>query len=77
MSPRAAPVPLLIACALGIERLALRGRGHGGAGDPVTVLRTGIGPAAAERSVTRALAGPALRDAAVLATGFCAGLAPG
>ncbi|MEU3176458.1 hypothetical protein ABZ657_32745, partial [Streptomyces sp. NPDC007000] len=52
MSPRAAPVPLLIACALGIERLALRGRGHG-AGDPVTVLRTGIGPAAAERTVSR------------------------
>ncbi|WP_309032938.1 phosphorylase family protein, partial [Streptomyces alfalfae] len=28
-------------------------------------------------SVTRALADPALRDAAVLATGFCAGLVPG
>ncbi|MFE9941609.1 phosphorylase family protein [Streptomyces hirsutus] len=77
MSPRAAPAPLLIACALGIERLALRGKGRDGPGGPVTVLRTGMGPAAAERSVTRALAGPALRDAAVLATGFCAGLAPG
>ncbi|WAX76755.1 phosphorylase family protein [Streptomyces sp. KMM 9044] len=77
MSPRATPAPLLIACALGIERLALRGRDHGGVGEPVTVLRTGMGPTAAERSVTRALAGPALRDAAVLATGFCAGLAPG
>ncbi|WP_055690129.1 1-hydroxy-2-methyl-2-butenyl 4-diphosphate reductase [Streptomyces prasinus] len=77
MPPRAAPAPLLIACALGIERLALRGKHRGGVGGPVTVLRTGMGPAAAGRSVTRALAGPALRDAAVLATGFCAGLAPG
>ncbi|WP_329268388.1 phosphorylase family protein [Streptomyces sp. NBC_01451] len=67
--------PLLIACALGIERLALR-RGGRGSG-PVTVLRTGMGPEAAEAAVTRALADPALRDAAVLATGFCAGLAPG
>ncbi|GAB3011671.1 lipoprotein [Streptomyces pseudoechinosporeus] len=65
--------PLLIACALGIERLALRG----GAEGPVTVLRTGMGPLAADRAVNRALADPALRDAAVLATGFCAGLAPG
>ncbi len=68
--------PLLIACALGIERLALR-RGVRGAGGPVTVLRTGMGPAAAEEAVTRALADPAMRDAVVLATGFCAGLAPG
>ena len=30
-----------------------------------------------KRSVTRLLADPALREAAVLATGFCAGLAPG
>ncbi len=67
--------PLLIACALGIERFALR---RGGRGDgTVTVLRTGMGPAAAEAAVTRALADPVLRDAAVLATGFCAGLAPG
>lgn len=36
-----------------------------------------MGPKAAERSVTRILADPALREAAVLATGFCAGLAPG
>ncbi|MFI8191188.1 1-hydroxy-2-methyl-2-butenyl 4-diphosphate reductase [Streptomyces sp. NPDC085946] len=81
MSAQPAPAPLLVACALGIERLALRagGRagGRGGAGGPVTVLRTGMGPTAAERSVTRVLADPALRDAAVLATGFCAGLAPG
>lgn len=43
MSPRAAPAPLLIACALGIERLALRGKGRDGPGGPVTVLRTGMG----------------------------------
>ncbi|MFF4739541.1 1-hydroxy-2-methyl-2-butenyl 4-diphosphate reductase [Streptomyces sp. NPDC001262] len=72
-----APAPLLIACALGIERLALRG-GTGGAAGPVTVLRTGMGPQAADRAVTRALAeGGPLREAAVIATGFCAGLAPG
>ncbi|MFE1951433.1 1-hydroxy-2-methyl-2-butenyl 4-diphosphate reductase [Streptomyces sp. NPDC059524] len=67
-------VPLLIACALGIEHLALR---TGGARIPATVLRTGMGPRAAERATGRALAGPDLREAAVLATGFCAGLAPG
>ncbi|MHC0431451.1 phosphorylase family protein [Streptomyces sp. O3] len=76
--PAAGPVrPLLVACALGIERLALRGGDRGGAPGPVTLLRTGMGPKAAERSVTRALGDPALRHAAVIATGFCAGLAPG
>ncbi|MEV5437011.1 1-hydroxy-2-methyl-2-butenyl 4-diphosphate reductase [Streptomyces sp. NPDC052682] len=93
MSTRPAPAPLLIACALGIEQFALRAGDRGvrrgapvhpcgapaphGAAGPVTVLRTGMGPAAAERSVTRLLAAPELHDAAVLATGFCAGLAPG
>ncbi|MEW2401922.1 1-hydroxy-2-methyl-2-butenyl 4-diphosphate reductase [Streptomyces sp. NPDC046862] len=77
MSDAPAPAPLLIACALGIERFALRRGDRGGGGGPVTVLRTGMGPRAAERSVTRALGDPALRGAAVLATGFCAGLAPG
>jgi nucleoside phosphorylase len=77
MSTQPAPAPLLIACALGIEHLALRTSDHSGAGGPVTVLRTGMGPKAAERAVTRALADPVLRGAAVLATGFCAGLAPG
>ncbi|MCZ4603963.1 1-hydroxy-2-methyl-2-butenyl 4-diphosphate reductase [Streptomyces sp. Lzd4kr] len=77
MSPQPAPAPLLIACALGIEQFALRAGERGGAGGPVTVLRTGMGPRAAERSVTRVLADPALAGAAVLATGFCAGLAPG
>ncbi|MFF4755901.1 phosphorylase family protein [Streptomyces sp. NPDC002514] len=71
------PAPLLIACALGIEHFALRAGERGGADGPVTVLRTGMGPRAAERSVARALAEPALAGAAVVATGFCAGLAPG
>jgi nucleoside phosphorylase len=72
-----APAPLLIACALGIEHLALRTGDRSGAGGPYTVVRTGMGPKAAERSVTRHLAAPAAADTAVLATGFCAGLAPG
>jgi nucleoside phosphorylase len=74
-----APAPLLIACALGIERLALRSGdlGRHAAGGPVTVLRTGMGPRAAQQAVTRALADPASAGAAVLAAGFCAGLAPG
>jgi hypothetical protein len=71
--------PLLIACALGIERLALRSGDHSGAPGTVTVLRTGMGPQAAGRAITRALRDddPATRDAAVIATGFCAGLRPG
>ncbi|MDX3748575.1 1-hydroxy-2-methyl-2-butenyl 4-diphosphate reductase [Streptomyces sp. AK08-02] len=75
MDSQSEPTPLLIACALGIERFALRRGGRGDAA--VTVLRTGMGPEAASAAVTRALADPALRDAVVLATGFCAGLAPG
>ncbi|MBT2487952.1 1-hydroxy-2-methyl-2-butenyl 4-diphosphate reductase [Streptomyces sp. ISL-96] len=73
------PAPLLIACALGIERFALRsGARKEVPGPPVTVVRTGMGPRAAEEAVTRALApgGPA-DDACVIASGFCAGLAPG
>ncbi|NBE52651.1 phosphorylase family protein [Streptomyces boluensis] len=66
--------PLLVACALRIEKLALR---TGARGDAVTVLRTGMGPKAAERAVARTLGDPALDGAAVVATGFCAGLAPG
>jgi nucleoside phosphorylase len=85
LSDQPVPAPLLIACALGIEHLALRTgaprRGaqadKWGAGGPVSFLRTGMGPRAAERSVTRLLGDPALAEAAVLATGFCAGLAPG
>ncbi|MEU2223585.1 1-hydroxy-2-methyl-2-butenyl 4-diphosphate reductase [Streptomyces sp. NPDC018347] len=77
MDHQSAPAPLLIACALGIEHLALRTGDRSGADGPVTFVRTGMGPRAAERSVSRLLAGPAPADTAVLATGFCAGLAPG
>ena len=77
MSTQPATAPLLIACALGIEHLALRTGERDGAGGPVTLIRTGMGPRAAERSVNRHLSEPALTAAAVLATGFCAGLAPG
>lgn len=70
-------VPLLVACALRIEQAALRSGGERGAPDRYALLRTGMGPRAAERAVGRALAEPALRGAAVLATGFCAGLVPG
>ncbi|NUS11247.1 MAG: 1-hydroxy-2-methyl-2-butenyl 4-diphosphate reductase [Streptomyces sp.] len=72
------PPPLLVVCALRIERFALRrGAARAAAAHPVTVLRTGMGPTAAEAAVRTALQDPALRDAAVLTTGFCAGLAPG
>ncbi|MFD6420039.1 1-hydroxy-2-methyl-2-butenyl 4-diphosphate reductase [Streptomyces sp. NPDC060194] len=71
------PVPLLIACALGIESLALRTGDLDAAAGPVSVLRTGMGPLDAEEAILRALAGPGLEDAAVVATGFCAGLVPG
>ncbi|WP_175409845.1 1-hydroxy-2-methyl-2-butenyl 4-diphosphate reductase [Streptomyces sp. TRM64462] len=78
------PGPLLVACALGIEQLALRSRSRSRtrsrsrAADPVTVLRTGMGPDSAHRAVTAALqADGTLRGAAVVASGFCAGLAPG
>lgn len=77
MSEKPEAAPLLIACALGIEHLALRSGDRSGADGPVTLLRTGMGPRAAERSVTRLLADPALAGAAVVATGFCAGLASG
>ncbi|MEU4107609.1 1-hydroxy-2-methyl-2-butenyl 4-diphosphate reductase [Streptomyces sp. NPDC048208] len=77
MRSRPASAPLLIVCALGIEKIALRTGDRGGAGGRFSVLRTGMGPRAAERSVARRLAGPGMADAAVLATGFCAGLAPG
>ncbi|MEV5972355.1 1-hydroxy-2-methyl-2-butenyl 4-diphosphate reductase [Streptomyces sp. NPDC051921] len=75
---RAAAVPpLLVACALGIEKLALRSGDRDGAPAPVTVVRTGMGPAHARRAVARALDREPWRDAAVIASGFCAGLAPG
>ncbi|ARX87837.1 MULTISPECIES: hypothetical protein [Streptomyces] len=74
---RPGSAPLLVACALGIEHLALRTGDKGGASGPMTVLRTGMGPRAAERAVAKALGTPPLDEAAVVATGFCAGLAPG
>ncbi|MFF1961243.1 1-hydroxy-2-methyl-2-butenyl 4-diphosphate reductase [Streptomyces sp. NPDC058220] len=76
-APAGPHTALLIACALGIERFALRGGGHGDAPGPVTVLRTGMGPKNAERAVARALGEQRTRDAAVIAAGFCAGLTPG
>ncbi|MFJ6777824.1 1-hydroxy-2-methyl-2-butenyl 4-diphosphate reductase [Streptomyces yangpuensis] len=75
--------PLLVACALRIEQVALRSAGRGSPSGPdahggaYTLLRTGMGPRAAERAVRRALDGPGTDRAAVLATGFCAGLVPG
>lgn len=80
--PSAAGAPLLLACALRIERLALRGaparRAGRSAPGPVTVLRTGMGPDAARDAVSRALrTEPEPGRTAVLATGFCAGLVPG
>ncbi|GHG17683.1 phosphorylase family protein [Streptomyces zaomyceticus] len=72
-----APPPLLIACALGIEQLALRSGDRAGAPGRFTVLRTGMGPDRARREVSRALGEEGWRDAAVIASGFCAGLAPG
>ncbi|MFI8402862.1 1-hydroxy-2-methyl-2-butenyl 4-diphosphate reductase [Streptomyces sp. NPDC085463] len=75
--PGAATPPLLIACALGIEQLALRSGDRGGAPGPVTVLRTGMGPERAREAVSRALGERHRWDAAVIASGFCAGLAPG
>ncbi|MFG2138163.1 1-hydroxy-2-methyl-2-butenyl 4-diphosphate reductase [Streptomyces sp. NPDC048650] len=80
--PRPAPAdadpPLLIACALGIERLALRGGRGGGPRPPVVTLRTGMGPQSAERALAAALRdGAATARSPVVASGFCAGLAPG
>lgn len=69
--------PLLVVCALRIERFALRSGREAASERPVAVLRTGMGPRRAERAVTEALCDPALRDAAVLTTGFCAGLTTG
>ncbi|MER5986107.1 1-hydroxy-2-methyl-2-butenyl 4-diphosphate reductase [Streptomyces sp. NPDC001787] len=75
--PPAPAAPLLIACALGIEQLALRsGRGNG-APAGMSVVRTGMGPRAAETAMGRVLGRTGARDAAVIASGFCAGLAPG
>ncbi|GES29072.1 1-hydroxy-2-methyl-2-butenyl 4-diphosphate reductase [Streptomyces angustmyceticus] len=80
--PADAEPPLLVACALGIERFALRrgdpGGAECGAGPRIVTLRTGMGPQAAERAVAAALgAGSVTERSPVVASGFCAGLAPG
>jgi nucleoside phosphorylase len=66
-----------VVCALRIEKFALRRGAARNAAEGVTVLRTGMGPAAADRAVREALHDPELHGSAVLTTGFCAGLAPG
>ncbi|MFD8547314.1 1-hydroxy-2-methyl-2-butenyl 4-diphosphate reductase [Streptomyces sp. NPDC059649] len=81
-SPASADPPLLVACALGIERFALRGgerAAASGEGRPgLVVLRTGMGPRAAERALADALRdGTDTSRSPVVASGFCAGLAPG
>ncbi|MFF9909714.1 1-hydroxy-2-methyl-2-butenyl 4-diphosphate reductase [Streptomyces sp. NPDC013457] len=75
--PAGSSAPLLIACALGIEQLALRSGERAGAPGAFTVVRTGMGPAHARRTVARVLGREPWRDAVVVAAGFCAGLAPG
>lgn len=75
--PASGAGPLLVVCALGIERFALRGLGAG-SGHAATVLRTGMGAQAARRALTRELGKETQPGTtAVLATGFCAGLVPG
>src|SRR5262249_46316179 len=69
--------PLLIVCALRVERFGLRARLRKDAADRAAVIRTGMGARAAARAVTDVLRDPAHRGAAVLATGFCAGLDAG
>ncbi|MEU0126807.1 1-hydroxy-2-methyl-2-butenyl 4-diphosphate reductase [Streptomyces sp. NPDC006289] len=75
--PPGPATPLLIACALGIERLALRTGRRGGAPGPVSVISTGMGARAAESAVRAALGRDGAGGTAVIASGFCAGLAPG
>jgi nucleoside phosphorylase len=83
-SPRTAPHPaapdpgaggLLVVCALGVERAALRPGARAAGG--VRLLRAGMGPDASGAAVARALAGLPAPGPAVLVTGFCAGLAAG
>jgi nucleoside phosphorylase len=69
--------PLVVVCALRIERFGVRRGAARSAADDVTVLRTGMGPKNADRAVREALHEPGLAGAAVLTTGFCAGLATG
>lgn len=77
-SPRPHP-PLLLVCALTVERTALRGAlrrtGERDAPPPARVLRTGMGPRRAAEAVRQALTEGA--PCTVVAIGFCAGLASG
>ncbi|MCZ1006170.1 1-hydroxy-2-methyl-2-butenyl 4-diphosphate reductase [Streptomyces lydicus] len=73
--------PLLVACALGIERFALRGGDRGERREGRSAAGHAPyrhGPQAAERTLTHALrAGAVTERSPVVASGFCAGLAPG
>ncbi|WP_018384767.1 phosphorylase family protein [Wenjunlia vitaminophila] len=69
--PSPGPPGLLLVCALRTEQRALRA-----ARGTLRLLRTGMGPRAAE-AATRAALRPTDGRTAVLVTGFCAGLAPG
>ena len=74
-----AGAPLLVCCALGVERFALNRHAVPRTGPgAATVLRTGMGPHAARRALDRVLRDePEPGATAVVAAGFCAGLLPG
>lgn len=74
MTARPQDPPLLLVCALGIERFALRGGSREAASSTLRILRTGMGPRAAAESVGRTVVDD---GAIVVAIGFCAGLEPG
>jgi nucleoside phosphorylase len=69
--PSAAPGQTLVACALGIEARALRGA------RPRPVLRTGMGPARAERAVGDALRTAAHAPCGLVFAGLGAAVVPG
>ncbi|MEY9846685.1 1-hydroxy-2-methyl-2-butenyl 4-diphosphate reductase [Streptacidiphilus sp. MAP5-3] len=67
----------LVACALGIEARALRGARPGRGMRPRPVLRTGMGPARAERAVGDALAAAAHAPCGLAFAGLGAAVVPG
>ncbi|GAA1947288.1 1-hydroxy-2-methyl-2-butenyl 4-diphosphate reductase [Kitasatospora viridis] len=70
--------PLLVLCALAPEAWALRGGDWSGApGGPPVLVRTGMGPQKAGRTVSALLARGTPAYGAVVLTGFCAAAAPG
>jgi nucleoside phosphorylase len=71
---RAPQGPLLLACALGVERWALR---RAGQAPGVRLLRTGMGARRAGRSVSAALPPGAHAPRAFLYAGFGAAVGPG